>query len=91
MHSCTETSFPWAYFCLFVFSWLICMGVYNLFLRTQWHTQLLRLFASASTLSLSSYLNIYKDSYYCINYLLIYNLKDLYQAPGTAGESDFHL
>lgn len=34
---------------------------------------------------LFSYLNIYKDSYYCINYLLIYNLKDLYWATRTAG------
>lgn len=29
-------------------------------------------------LCVSAYLNIYRDSYYCINYLLIYNLKDLY-------------
>lgn len=27
--------------------------------------------------SVASRLNIYKEPYYCINYLLIYNLKDL--------------
>lgn len=29
--------------------------------------------------SVASHLNIYKEPYYCINYLLIYNLKDLYR------------
>lgn len=41
------------------------------------YTPLLLCALSAKPTHLSSYLNIYKDFYYCINYLLIYNLKDL--------------
>lgn len=39
--------------------------------------------------SLFTHLNIYKDCYYCINYLLIYNLKDLYWSIRNVWETTF--